>query len=107
MIGGNTELKLESKSSTTNAIGEKVAEWKPYMTLTGYLDLNQGDSRYDVYNAKIKDSSHVFISDYEKIEKSETELRGIINGQMYDVGYIDNPMGLNKQLEIFLSYTGE
>jgi len=32
--------------------------------------------------------------------------RMIVNGGVYDVKLIDDPMGLHKQLEIYLKYTG-
>ena len=35
-------------------------------TLTGWLDLTGGDSKYTVYNAKVQDSTHVFVADYTK-----------------------------------------
>lgn len=107
-IGGNIACKLKSKQGyTTNSIGEKVPVEADYMTLTGFLDLSSGDSKYVNYNAKLQESTHMFICDYAEIDKKATELKAYINNKMYDVLLIDNPMELNEHLEIYLKYIGE
>ena len=76
--------------------------------ITGYLDLSTGDSKYTTYNAKIQESTHVFLADYKKLDsriKAENS-RMWINGKVYDIMVIDDPMELNEQLEIYLKYTG-
>lgn len=107
-IGENTACMLKNKSDyITNDIGEKVPVESDYMALTGFLDLSSGDSKYVNYNAKIQESTHIFICDYVKIDKKATELKAYINDKMYDVMLIDNPMELNEHLEIYLKYIGE
>ncbi len=107
-IGGNTACTLRNKSDyTINTIGEKIPVESDYLTLNGFLDLVNGDSRYTNYNSKIQESDHVFICDYVNIGKNASELVAVINNQRYDVTLIDNPMGLNYHLEIFLRYVGE
>lgn len=111
MIGGNIVLELQIKAfndTTTNSIGEQETGehspvWLPYKKLTGWLDLSTGTAQYNNYNSKVAESSHIFICDYQKLDKKEKELRAIVNGAMYDVDFIDNPMELNAQLEIYLS----
>ena len=76
--------------------------------ITGYLDLSTGDSKYTTYNAKIQESTHVFLADYKKLDsriKAENSRMGI-NGKVYDIMVIDDPMELHEQLEIYLKYTG-
>ena len=107
-IGGNTSCTLKYKSDyTTNSIGEKVPVESDYMTLTGYLDLSNGDSKHINYDAKIQESTHMFICDYIAIDKLATELKAYIDNKMYDVMLIDDPMGLHYHLEIYLKYVGE
>lgn len=107
-IGGNIAAQLQVKTTSKNAIGESVPKWETRHTLTGFLDLANGDSRYTTYNAKIQESTHYFICDYVPLAKDilpETS-RMLINGKTYDVMVIDNPMEMNYHLEIYLKYTG-
>lgn len=107
-IGGNTEALIQVSSITSNAIGEQVKQWQDVQRIKGWLDLSGGETRYTTFNAKIQESSHVFVADYVPLDKrieAETA-RAIIAGKQYDITLIDNPMWLNAQLEIHLKYTG-
>lgn len=116
MIGGNIKAILQVKSmSGTNEIGQKVRGWQDYMIvmpgreepgLYGFLDLVSGDSKNKPFNAKIQESTHIFISDYVELELTSENSRMIVNNEIYEIVLIDNPMGLNIQLEIYLKYTG-
>lgn len=118
MIGGNVKAVLQVSTSTKNKIGEAVKTWHDVpVELTGFLDLQSGDSRYTTYNAKIQESTHIFICDYAPIPATlEVEgktikvraenARMVADSQRYDVMLIDDPMGLHKHLEIYLKYTG-
>lgn len=108
MIGGNTKAILQVSTTTKNEIGEKVQAWQDAVTITGFLDLSSGDSKYTTYNAKMQESTHIFVADYVALDASikAENSRLIVNGGRYDVMLIDDPMGLHKQLEIYLKYTG-
>ena len=106
-IGGNTNLILKMKSQTENEIGEKVTTWIDYKTIHGFLDFMSETTGRTNYNSKIVESTHVFICDYVDIDKSITELTAFHNNKEYEITYIDNPMGLNYHLEIFLKYIGD
>ena len=117
MIGGNTKAILQVSTTTKNEIGEKVPVWHDVVELTGWLDLQAGDSKYTSFSAKIQESTHVFVCDYKPIpdtlevdgnivQVSAENSRMVANSKRYDVMLIDNPMELNKQLEIYLKYTG-
>lgn len=106
MLGGNTEAVLQQKSGfTTNSIGEKVQSWSDIHTLKGWLDLSSGDSKY-TYNAKLQDSTHIFITDYTPIDRKADNKRLKVNGVVYDVLLIDDPMELHRHLEIYLKFVG-
>ena len=109
-IGGNIKATIQVYTASTNEIGENVKDWKDVQVVKGWLDLQSGDSRYTSFNAKIQESTHVFIADYIPLAKSiQTEKsRMVINGKRYDILMIDNPMemGSGSQLEIFLKFTG-
>lgn len=108
MIGGNIVAELQIQSGTIkNEIGENVPEWKTVHKIKGFLDLLNGDSKRTIYNAKVQESTHIFICDYLKLRQVKAEnSRMMIAGLEYDVMLIDNPMNLNEQLEIYLKYTG-
>lgn len=117
MIGGNIKAVLQVSTTIKNEIGEKVPVWHDVVELFGWLDLQSGDSKYTTYNAKVQESTHLFICDYlpipatleiegKTVRVSAENARMVTLTQKYDVMLIDNPMGLNKQLEIYLKYTG-
>ena len=108
MIGGNVEAMIQIKKPVRNEIGESVSTWADVQPVTGCLDSNGGQAAYATFNTKIVESSHVFISDFQELDgriKAENS-RMVINGKVYDIMLIDDPMELHKQLEIFLKYTG-
>lgn len=109
MIGGNTLAVIQvDLGNTVNVIGEQIKGFTNVQSINGWLDLVSGDSKYRTYDTKLQESTHVFIADYVRLDtqiKAENS-RMVIDGQIYDVMLIDNPMGLNKQLEIYLKFTG-
>lgn len=117
MIGGNTTAILQVYTTITNEIGGRDKKWHDVMELTGWIDLQAGDSKRTTFNAKIQESTHVFVGDYKpipatfefegKVVKVNAEnARMVANWQRYDVMLIDDPMNLHRQLEIYLKYTG-
>lgn len=107
-IGGNITGQLQTATYAPNTSGELVPTWETRRQLFGYLDMMSGSAGYMAYNAKIQESTHVFMCDHEQLPKgvdAETA-RMVIAGKVYDVTYIDNPMELGEHLEIFLKYTG-
>lgn len=106
-IGGNIEALLQTQNGfTKNAIGERVPNWETVETLMGFLDYQAGDSKYLSYDAKIQESTHVFICDFTPLSVKAENSRMIIKGERYDVMLLDDPMELHYQLEIYLKYTG-
>ena len=109
-IGGKTELIFQIKTTQKNAIGEQEPTWTDVQTIKGWLDLSSGSANYTTYNAKVQESSHVFVADYVPLDgriRAENT-RAIIDGERYDVMLLDNPMGMKEgsQWEIYLKYTG-
>ena len=107
-IDGNVWATIQTYTTEKNAIGERVQIWKDAQRIWGWLDLASGSSGYSSYNAKIQESTHLFICGYVPLLPGiEAEkVRMIVNGKAYDVLLIDNPMGLNEQLEFYLKFTG-
>ena len=108
MIGGNTIAQIQVSTPVENEIGEPVESWETVQSIAGWLDLSSGDSKYTTYNAKIQESTNIFVSDYQVLDeriKAENS-RMIVENNVYDVMLIDDPMGMHKQLEIYMKYTG-
>lgn len=106
MIGGNIEAVLQQKTASgTNAIGEKIQDWADIQTLKGFLDFSAGEAKYQ-YNAKLQETTHVFLCDYVALDRAVDDKRLVVNGDEYDVLLIDDPMELHQHLEILLKYVG-
>lgn len=109
MIDGNTNLiikELSSENESFDENGARVSSYAQIASLFGWLDLVAGDSKYD-YKAKIEDSTHVFICDYIDVTSVDIEqAKAEVNGVEYDIKYIDDPMELHEQLEIYLKKVG-
>ena len=108
-IGGNITGVIQTKTSNgRNEIGEAVIVWADAFTIKGWLGMQSGDSKRTNFNAKIEESTHCFLCDYnaEIDALAEQDTRMIIKGNMYDVTYIDNPDELDEHLEIFLKKVG-
>lgn len=87
-------------------MGEPILDWNTVQTITGFLDMSSGDSHYTNFNAKIQESTHVFICDYVPLNVTVSESRMLIDGDVYDIKFIDDPMNLHQHLEIFLEQVG-
>lgn len=107
MVGGNITAFLQTKVvGAKNEIGESIEEWITIEMLTGWFDLSGGDSKYTVYNAKVQESTHIFVCDFKTLTANAENSRLIIDGKVYDIMLIDNPMELNQHLEIYLKFVG-
>lgn len=107
-IGGKTIGTVQVNTVVKNAIGEGEKTWADAFNHAGWLDLQSGDSKYSIHNAKIEESTHVFICDYHSgiYALAGKDARMIIKGMVYDVLLIDNPMEMNEHLEIYLRKVG-
>lgn len=108
-IGGNISAVLKIKASGgKNSIGEAVNSWEDAFTLVGWLGLQNGENKRATFNAKIEESTHVFLCDYNAgvYALADKDTRLILKGNMYDVLLIDNPDELDEQLEIYLRKVG-
>lgn len=107
-IGGNITGTIQTKSTTKNAVGESVKTWADAFSQVGWLGMQSGDSKRTNFNAKIEESTHVFLCDYHSgiYALADQDTRMIIKGKMYDVLLIDNPDEMDEQLEIYLRKIG-
>ena len=108
-IGGNITGLLQAKNGfEKNSIGEKIPKWETSNELWGFLDFmgqNTSNTRNN-FKTKLEDSTHIFICDYQKLDKKAENKRMIVDEEVYDVLLIDDPMGLHEHIEIYLKYVG-
>lgn len=103
MIGGNIRASILEIGSTKSTIGESVTALKRQSTsLVGYLDYTTGTANYNTYNSKFTDASHVFICDYIPFKFDIRKHLLQIDGELYDITLVDDPMRLHQHLEIYL-----
>ena len=108
MIGGNTIANVQIKTSSKNEYGALTDTWQDVTTVKGFLDFTGGDGSYKSnFKGKLEETTHIFICDYnEAVAKTQpTTSQLLIDGQIYDVLMIDDPMSLHKHLEIMLKYS--
>lgn len=119
-IGGNIDALLQIKGNgAKNSIGAYEKEWTYFTSLHGWLDLSTGDSKHSTFNAKIQESTHIFLCDYKPLKGTINEngqekvvdvtsdnARMVIDGLVYEILLIDNPMNMNEHLEIYLRFIG-
>lgn len=109
-IGGNITGIIQTKvTDGYNAIGEANTVWNDTITdIVGWLGLQSGESKRTNFNAKIEESTHVFLCDYHAgaYALADQDTRMILKGNMYDVLLIDNPDEMDEQLEIYLRKIG-
>lgn len=120
-IGGNLwgSIQVKTKNGRMNKIGEHVPDWQECIKIKGWLDLSAGDSDRTAFRTKIQESTHVFLCDYQPLtgcmitdgEKTVVTVtsgnaRMLIDGLVYDILLIDNPMNMNEHYEIYLKFIG-
>ena len=107
-IGGNISATIQTMTTTKNAIGETVKTWADAFVLNGWLGMQSGEKSRATFSAKIEQSSHVFLTDFNEgvYSLADRDTRMICKGFVYDVTYIDNPDEMDKQLEIYLKRVG-
>lgn len=114
-IGGKTIGMIQTCTTEKNKIGGAEKKWNIVFSHYGWLGLQSGDSKYTNFNAKLEESTHVFLCDYHEgiyaltmpnEEGVVPDVRMVIKGMVYDVLFIDNPDEMNEQLEIYLRKVG-
>ena len=114
MIGGNITSTIQVKTTgKKNAIGEAENMWSAVGSVLGWLDYASGQNDLATYNAKIQNTTHYFLCDFTRwnsatqdAEVTSENARLLINGEVYNILLIDDPMNRHQHLEIYLQYVG-
>lgn len=76
MIGGNITAVLQKCIYSFNEIGEPIEDYAESISLFGFLDLSSGDSHYTNFNAKVQESTHIFLCDYKDLKGYKADNSG-------------------------------
>lgn len=97
-------VNIQRYASIDDGMGGTTKGYVDHLTVDGYLDQLNADEI--LANDRLGQvSSHVFIT-FEIADITRTD-RVIIDNEIYHIKDVDNPMNMDKQLEITLEYTGE
>jgi hypothetical protein len=114
MIDGNITATIQVKSSNgKNKIGEGSEAYDAVGTVLGWLDYQSGQNNVQQYNAKIQDTTHLFLCDWFRWKNATQDAsvtsensRLVLNGEVYNVLLIDDPMNLHQHIEVYLQFVG-
>ena len=109
MIGGNKVATVQIKTTTKNAIGESESTWTDEALVKGYLNFQSGQNSYYSWDAKIQETTHIFLCDYDELaghNVTPENSRFLCEGCIYDILLIDNVQEMRKHCEIYLKYIG-
>lgn len=94
------DIKREVTTGT-NSIGEPIVNWETVHEVEGYLDLLTGDEA-NSSNSFIEESSHVFMLFDVTVDITNADrIYNPRSGLTYEITFVDNPMELNSQYEIY------
>ncbi|MEO7904637.1 MAG: phage head closure protein [Candidatus Saccharimonadales bacterium] len=94
-------VEVQRLTTVDTGYGGTVQEYVPHVTLNGFIDMLSGNEVIAADKLGRK-SSHILIS--FEIGDVRQEDRVIHYNEQYRVAYVDNPMGMNRQMEISLEW---
>jgi SPP1 family predicted phage head-tail adaptor len=96
-------IEIQRFTSVPNGIGGYIETWATYLAdYDGIIDQLSGN---EILSAdKISpNSTHILIGVVADIKEDD---RVLYNGKIYNVKNVDNPMNMDRHLEILLEYKG-
>ena len=101
------EFLLQTRVLVDDGIGGVEEDWMDYITILGYLDMLSGTDlpAGGLNNAYVEESTHVLIIPDIPPEAIDDSMR-VVEGtdRFYDITYVDNPVGVDHHLEVYLRY---
>lgn len=112
-IGGNITAEIQIRVTQKNEIGQGVPAWSCVGSVLGWLDFESGQNEMVNFKSKVQDTTHYFLCDYDKYTNAtrganvtSENSRLVIDGEIYQILLIDDPMNLHQHMEIYLQYVG-
>lgn len=93
---------IQRYTSVSNGFGGESHTWADHLEYEGVLDQLSGNE-FVKADKVFPGSTHILIGPVADITESD---RVIFNNKQYDVKNVDNPLNLNRHLEILLEYKG-
>lgn len=97
-------VKVQRFTSTDNGYGGSTQTWADHLDVEGVIDMLSGNEVI-AQDALSRTSSHILIL-FEIVDIKRGD-RVLDNGDQYRVTYVDNPMNLDRQLEVNLLWEKE
>lgn len=108
-VGGNVTASVMRTKKGKNAKGSAVPSApEEIMKIDGWLDYQAGQPSHLAYQAKLQDTTHLWICDFD-VGFADLKVQGlslVVAGEPYEVLLIDDPMGIHDHLEAYLRYVG-
>lgn len=96
-------VKVERVITVSNGFGGYTETWATHIAeYSGVIDQLSGNE-FVKADKTFPGSTHILIGDIADITEND---RVIFNGKQYDIKNVDNPMNLDRHLEILLEYKG-
>lgn len=98
-------FKVVEKKLASDGKGGKIQTLSDTgIVLHGYLDLLSGTNRsLTSQNAIVEESTHVLVVPKYRDDLRDRQFIEDPKGQLFKITYIDDPVGVNHHLEIYLS----
>lgn len=98
---------IQSLVDQPDGMGGTIRDWVDSQVLHGYLDLVSGSNQqHAIHNAQIEESTHILIVPEYQLEVMDKMRVVDQNSRKYTITYVDNPVGINHHLEIYLKFAG-
>lgn len=96
-------ITIQRSSSVPNGIGGYSQAWATHISdYDGVLDQLTGNERISADKVSLN-STHILIGQVVDVNESD---RVIHNNKIYEIKNVDNPMNMDRHLEILLEYKG-
>lgn len=97
---------IETMEEVDDGIGGFTNKWTNYLTVGGFLDMLTGSDISAMQNAIVEESSHVLIIP-EYVGGIDNTMRVVDDfGRLYDITYVDDPVGMHHHIELYLVLGG-
>lgn len=96
---------VQIRTNEPDGIGGFENVWNDISSMSGYLDFSAGTDQNVVQNADTEGSTHILIVPRMAGVNLSNKMRLVgIDERIYYILYVDNPMGMNHHLEVYLRY---
>jgi SPP1 family predicted phage head-tail adaptor len=93
---------IQRYETVSNGMGGSFSQWTNHLEYDGVIDQLTGNEMLEA-DRIAENSTHILIGPMADIKRQD---RVLFNGKRFDVKNVDNPMQMNRHLEILLQYEG-